>query len=50
MITYLSLSSIKTIFTIRASKWLHMKLFMGEDADPLLDGLKLVKEGLYDKI
>ena len=45
MITYLSLSSLITIATIRASKWLHMKLCMGEDVDLLLGGLKLVKQG-----
>lgn len=27
------------------SKWLHMRFFMGDDADLLLDGLKLVKQG-----
>ncbi|WMV54740.1 hypothetical protein MTR67_048125 [Solanum verrucosum] len=40
MITYLSLSLLTTIVTILASKWLLMKLFMGEDADLLLDGLR----------
>ncbi|KAH0775071.1 hypothetical protein KY290_012208 [Solanum tuberosum] len=31
--------------TTLASKWLCMRLFMGEDADLLLDGLRLVKLG-----
>ncbi|KAH0739920.1 hypothetical protein KY290_038625 [Solanum tuberosum] len=33
------------IIGFKASKWLHMKLFMGDDVDILLDGLKLVKQG-----
>ncbi|WMV46146.1 hypothetical protein MTR67_039531 [Solanum verrucosum] len=36
---------LTTIVTTLASKWLLMKLFMGEDANLLLDGLKLVKQG-----
>ena len=42
MITYLSLSSLTIIFTIPASKWLHIRHFMGEDAELLLGGSKLV--------
>ncbi|KAH0654435.1 hypothetical protein KY290_032963 [Solanum tuberosum] len=40
MITFLSLSLLTTIVTTLASRWLLMKLFMGEDADLLLDDLK----------
>ena len=43
MINYLSLSSRTTTSTIRASKWIYMELFIGEDADLLLGGSKLVK-------
>ena len=36
---------VYTRVTVQASKWLHMKHFMGEDAHLLLDGLKLVSQG-----
>ena len=45
MITYLSLSSLIITATIRASKWLYLKIFMGEDADLLLGCLKFVNQG-----
>ena len=49
-IIYISLSSLITTVTIRESKWLHVKLFIEEDADILLGGLKLAKQGLWDHI
>ena len=36
---------LKIIVTTLASKWLLRKIFMGEYANLLLDGLKLVKQG-----
>ena len=45
MITYLSLSSLIITATIRASKWLYLKIFVGEDADLLLGCSKLVNQG-----
>ena len=38
--------SLTTTVTIRAIKLLHIKLFMGEDADVLLGGSKFLKHGL----
>ena len=44
MITYLTLlSSLTTTVTIRAFKWLHIKLFIGEDTDLLCS--RLVNKG-----
>ena len=39
------ISSLTTIVIIRVSKWPHMNIFMGEDADLLLGGSKLGKQG-----
>ncbi|KAH0706733.1 hypothetical protein KY289_011809 [Solanum tuberosum] len=50
MITYLSLSLLTAIVTTLASKWLLMKLFMGEDTDLLLDGLKLSRQKSYTDV
>ena len=43
VITSLSSSSLTITVTTLASKWLLMKLFMGDGVDLLLDVLKLVK-------
>ena len=43
MSTYLSLSFLTTKITIRATKWIHMNLFMKEDLDLQLGGSMLVK-------
>ena len=45
-IIYHLLSLLTTTFTIRESNRVHMKFFMGEDADLLLGGWRLVKQGL----
>ena len=45
MIIYLSLSPLTIIVTIRASKCLHMKFFIGEDVDFILGGSMFVKQG-----
>ena len=45
MITYLSLSSMIITATIQASKWLYLKIFLGEDADLLLGCSKMVNQG-----
>ncbi|KAH0738137.1 hypothetical protein KY290_036842 [Solanum tuberosum] len=50
MITYLSLSLLTIIVTMLSSKRLHMRLFMGEDADLLLDGLKLSRQKSYTDV
>ena len=42
MITCLSLSSLTTKVITLSSKWLRMKLFMGEDTDLLSNSLKLL--------
>ena len=46
IITYLLLSSLKTIVTIQASKWLLIKLCMGEDAGLLLGWFEVGEEEL----
>ena len=40
-----SLSSLTTIAIIRASKWPHMKIFIGGGADLLFGGQVLAKQG-----
>ena len=50
MMTYLISSLLTTIVTSLSYECLIKKHFVGEDANILLDGLKLVKMGLYDHI